>query len=131
MTALEIFFRENEIFLYQISLSVYTATLTTLITINPKILHERKAKAGKRDVSISSIIPRNDNWNNKVIEVNKYLKDLCELNDIPFISNTTINPKKHWNNSRLDLNPKGSNKLCDNFVRYLKGLTSWETAKRN
>ena len=21
------------------------------------------------------------------------------------------------------MNPKGSNKLCDNFVRYLKGLT--------
>ena len=65
------------------------------------------------------------------MEVNSYLKDLCESNDIPFISNTTINPKKHLNNSRLHLNPKRSNKLRDNFVRYLKGLTCWEIVKRN
>ena len=77
----------------------------------------KKVKASKLDVSISSIIPRNDNWNNKVMEVKSYLKDLCERNDIPFISNTTVNPKKHLNNSRLHLNPKGSNKLRDNFVR--------------
>ena len=84
----------------------------------------KEVKASKIDVSISSIIPRNDNWNNKLMEVNSYLKDLSESNDIPFISNTTINPKEHLNNSRLHLNPKNSNKLCDNFVRYLKGLTS-------
>ena len=58
------------------------------------------------------------------MEVNSYSKDLCESNDIPFISNTTINTMKHFNNSRLHLNPKGSNKLRDNFVSYLKGLTS-------
>ena len=82
-----------------------------------------EVKASKLDVSISSIIPRNDNWN-KVMEVNSYLKDLCEGNYIPFINNTTINAKKHLNNSRLHLNAKGSNKLHDNFVRNLKGLTS-------
>ena len=84
----------------------------------------KELKASKLDVRVSSITRRNDSWNNKVMEVNIYLKDLCESNDIPFISNTTINPKKHLNNSRLHLNPKGSNKLRDNFVRYLKGLTS-------
>ena len=85
---------------------------------------EKEAKASKLDVSISSIILRNDNWNNEVMEVNSYLKDLCESNNIPFISHTTINPKEHLNNSRLHLNPKGSKKFRDNFVRYLKGLTS-------
>ena len=84
----------------------------------------KEVKASKLDVSISSIIPRNDNWNNKVMEVNSYLKDLCKSNDVPFISNTTINPKKHLNDSRLHLNSKDSNKLRDNFVRYLKGSTS-------
>ena len=58
------------------------------------------------------------------MEVNSYLKDFCENNDIPFISNITINSKKRLNNSRLLLNLKGSNKLRDNFVRYLKGLTN-------
>ena len=55
----------------------------------------KEVKASKLDVSISSIIPCNDNWNNKVMEVNSYLMDLCESNDITFISNATINPKKH------------------------------------
>ena len=32
----------------------------------------KEVKASKLDVSISSIIPRNDNWNNKVMEVNSY-----------------------------------------------------------
>ena len=54
-----------------------------------------EVKASKLDVRISSIIPRNDNWNNKVMEVNSYLKDLCE-NYIPFISNTTINSNKEF-----------------------------------
>ena len=84
----------------------------------------KEVKASKLDKSISTIISRIDNWNNKVMEVNSYLEDLCERNDIPFISNTTINPEKHLNNNRLHLNSKGSNKLRDNFVRYLKGLTS-------
>ena len=84
----------------------------------------KEGKASKLDVRFSSIIPLNENSNNKVMEVNSYLKDLYESNDIPFISNTMVNPKKHLNNSRLNLNPKGSSKLCDNFLRYLKGLTS-------
>ena len=58
----------------------------------------KEVKESKFDVSISSIISRNDNWNNKVMEVNSYLKDLCESSDIPFISNTTVNPKKYLNN---------------------------------
>ena len=69
----------------------------------------KKVKVSKLDGSISSIIPRNDNWNSKIMEVNSHLKDFCESNDIPFISNTHINSKKHLNNSRLHLNPKGSN----------------------
>ena len=84
----------------------------------------KEVKESKFDVSISSVISRNDNWNNKVMEVNSYLKDLCESNDIPFISNTTINPKKYLNNSRLHWNPKDPNKFHDNFVRYLNGLTT-------
>ena len=32
----------------------------------------------KLDVSISSIIPHNDNWTSKVMEINSYLKDLCK-----------------------------------------------------
>ena len=76
----------------------------------------KEVMASKLDVIIFSIIPCNDNWNNKVMEVNRYLKDLCESNDVPCISNTSIKPKKHLNNIRLYFNSKDSNKLSDTFV---------------
>ena len=66
----------------------------------------KEVKASKLDVSISSIIPRNHNWNNKVMKVNSYLKDLCESNDIPFISNTTTNPQKTFKQQPFTLEPK-------------------------
>ena len=56
--------------------------------INSKIKKQKVLQSqsclwqSKLDVSISSIIPCNDNWNNKVMEVNSYLTDLCESNDI-------------------------------------------------
>ena len=38
----------------------------------------KEVMASKLNVSISGIIPSKDNWSNKVMEVNSYLKDLCE-----------------------------------------------------
>ena len=83
-----------------------------------------KMKTSKLDINISSNITRNDNCNKMLMEVNSYLKDLCKSNDIPVISKGTISPKIHLNNSRLYLNIKNSYKRRDNFVRYLKALTS-------
>ena len=78
-----------------------------------------------RGVTISGIIPRNDQWNNKVREVNDSLACMCENDNIPFIDHSgSIDPRKNLNNSKLHLNVKGSNKLRDNFVRYLKGFSS-------
>ena len=65
------------------------------------------------------------------MEVYSYLKNLCGSNYILFISNTFISPKEHLNISGLHLNPKDYKKLRHNFVKYLKDLTSWETAKQN
>ena len=78
-----------------------------------------------RGVTISGIIPRNDQWNNKVTEVNNSLACMCENDNISFIDHSrSINPRKNLNNSKLHLNVKSSNKLRDNFVRYLKGFSS-------
>ena len=78
-----------------------------------------------RGVTISRIIPLNDQWNNKVREVNDSLACMCENDNIPFIDHSgSIDPRKNLNNSKLHLNVKGSNKLRDNFVRYLKGFSS-------
>ena len=77
-----------------------------------------------RDVTISSIIPRNDQWKNKITEANDCLISMCRDENIPFINHTNvIDPKKNLNNSKLHLNTKGSIKICDNFVKYLKGLS--------
>ena len=78
-----------------------------------------------RSVTIPGIIPRNDQCNNKVREVNDSLARMCENDKILFIDHSRSNdPKETFNNSKLHLNVKGSNKLRDNFVRYLKGFFS-------
>ena len=78
-----------------------------------------------RSVAISGIIPRNDQWNNKVKEVNDSLAGMCENDNISFIDHSRpIDPRKNLNDSKLHLNIKGSIKLRDNFVRYLKGFSS-------
>ena len=78
-----------------------------------------------RGVTISGIIPRNDQWNNKVREVNNSLARIFENDNVSFIDhNRSTDPGKNLNNSKLHLNVEGSIKLRDNFVRYLKGFSS-------
>ena len=76
-------------------------------------------------VSVSNIIPRNDQWNNKVREVNDCLARLCTNENISLIDHSrSIDPRKHLNNSKLHLNIRGSNTLRDNFVKYVKEFLS-------
>ena len=87
----------------------------SIITLAQEVIAE------KRSVSISSIIPRNDKWNNKVFEVNSCLKKLCDDAKIDYLnSSININPRRHLNNSKLHLNTKGSGKLLQNFVTFIK-----------
>ena len=74
-------------------------------------------------VSISSIVLRNDEWNNKAQEVNSFLKNMCTNIDIDFIDKTkVINARKHLSNSELHLNQKGSVKLQDVFTESIRSL---------
>ena len=74
-------------------------------------------------VGISSIVPRNDEWNNKAQEVKSLLKNMCTNIDIDSIDNTkVINARKHLNNSKLHLNLKGSVKLRDVFTESIRSL---------
>ena len=75
-------------------------------------------------VTVSSIVPRNDQWSKKVYEINKVLSNLCKDVNIPFISHSAIDCKRNLNNSKLYLNIRGSKKLQENFVKYLKGFSS-------
>ena len=74
-------------------------------------------------VSISSIVPRNDEWNNKAQEVNRFLEDMCLNYDINYITNSkAVNPRRHLNNGEVHLNLKGATKLMDVFTEAIKGL---------
>ena len=76
-----------------------------------------------RKVTISGIIPRNEQWNIKAEEVNNHMKEMCACAKIDYIDNfQNFNPRRQLNNSRLHLNDKGSYKLDKIFVSYLSDL---------
>ena len=55
-------------------------------------------------VTVSSIVPRNDQWSKKVYEVNKVLWNLWKDVNIPSISHSAIDANRNLNNSKLYLN---------------------------
>ena len=80
-----------------------------------------------RKVTISGIIPRNDEWNNKAELVNNHLKEMCKAANIDFIDNSkNFNPKKHLNNSKRHLNDEVSYKLNNILeVNYISSIYKW------
>ena len=79
----------------------------------------------KRKVTVSGIIPKNDEWNKNGEEVNQHLKDMCKIASINYIDNSSFNPKKYLNNSKLHLNKKGSDKFNSVFLNYITTLFKW------
>ena len=73
-------------------------------------------------VSISGIIQRNDQLNNKVLLVNDSLKKICESIGITFINNGNIRPDLHLNASKLHLNRRGNSILIGNVRKYLNKI---------
>ena len=65
-------------------------------------------KSETNAVMISLIVPRKDNLNNKVQEVNSRLIHVCGERDIAFIDHTdTIDNERHLNESKVHLNKSG------------------------
>ena len=59
-------------------------------------------KSKDNKISISLIVPRNDNLNNKASEVNCRLVHMCAERNIPYIDHTnSIQPENHLNESKL------------------------------
>ena len=79
----------------------------------------KNIKSEKRSVSISGVVPRNDDLNNKASEVNKELSRMCKKEKLPFLEHSNINPRAHLNKSRIHLNRNGSEKLHKNFVDFI------------
>ena len=97
--------------------------------MNSELLPERIAKSvidvaknekiDTRSVNISGIIPRNGNFDNKVMEVNKELAKMCKREKFQFLEHSNINPKAHLNKSKVHLNRNGYIKLGKNFANFI------------
>ena len=67
----------------------------------------KNTQSDSRIVSISGIVPRNDNFNIKATEVKKKLSKICNKEKLLSLSHSNINPKIHLN--------KGS------YIKYVRG----------
>ena len=65
-------------------------------------------KSNSQNVSISNIIMRNDSFNEKAMEVNGYLKQLCTERNIFMIDHPKTIHSRNINRSKLYLNKSGS-----------------------
>ena len=72
-----------------------------------------------KEVIISGIVARNDQYNKKGNEVNNFLKSKCVLNNLTFCDNSNISRNYHTNGSGLHLNYRGTVALANNFLRCL------------
>ena len=74
-------------------------------------------------VTVSGIVPRLDNLNNKANEVNHHLVLMCKERNISFLSHDgSIDPSKHLNESKLHLNSNGIKIFAETFSRFLVKL---------
>ena len=71
-------------------------------------------------MSITVIVARLGDSNNKANEVNCRLVVMCNERNISFLSHDErIDPSKHLNKSKLHLNSNGIKILAENFSRFL------------
>ena len=80
----------------------------------------KEMKTEKNEVMVSGIIPRNDKYNDKGMDVNKLLMSFCLTCKFHFIDNSNINKETHLNMSGLHLNAKGQYVLGTNLLNSIK-----------
>ena len=80
----------------------------------------KEMKSEENEVMVSGIIPRNDNLNEKGIDVNKFLVTFCKTFNFIFIDNSNINKVTHLNKSGLHLNMKGQYLLGRNLLNSIR-----------
>ena len=77
-------------------------------------------KNDDNDVTISGIIPRHGDLNDKGLEVNDMLKIKTSKLTLGFLDNSNIKPEHHLNNSGLHLNGKGTFTFANNLLKFIK-----------
>ena len=79
-----------------------------------------RTKSPNSNVAVSTVVIRADKKNmvEKVQELNKKIKELCEKENIDVINNSNLNDT-HLSKRKLHLNQKGLSILAKNFISYL------------
>ena len=75
------------------------------------------AKNASNDVAVSSLVVRTDELQGKGNEVNLHLNELCASRNIWLIDNSNISPDDLKDG--VHLNPEGTVKLADNFLKVI------------
>ena len=70
-------------------------------------------------IDASSIIQRDNDWNEKVAQTNSYLVEMCEDENLIFVNNDNISPNIHLNRRKLHLNHEGTRVLAKNLLHHL------------
>ena len=83
-------------------------------------------KADKQDVTISSIITRNDRFIAKENDVNKYFTELCFARNFLLIDHSKTLKSQHLNESKLHLNRGGTPILQNTFTIVLSSIFRWQ-----
>ena len=75
------------------------------------------------EITVSLIVPRADNLNNKAIEVNNRLINKCNERNINFIDHKNdVQPERHINESKVHLNRYGTIVFARKFTDYISNL---------
>ena len=69
---------------------------------------------------ISSLIPRNDRYNQKAIDVNNDLLRMCNERNIGFIDHSNLDRRAHLNRSRIHPNRRGTKIIENNILSAIK-----------
>ena len=82
----------------------------------------KNVKSDTTKIAFFGIIPRRDTFNQKAKQVIKNLKNVCEEENIPFISHHNINTRLHLNSRDFYLNNKGAARLAQNYKTFLSNI---------
>ena len=69
------------------------------------------------DVIISSVISKGDQLQQKTLNVNKELKELCVNTNIRYIEHGTLHPRNHFNRSKLHFDFYGNFLFLNNICK--------------
>ena len=86
----------------------------------PNIDFTKNTQSDNRIVITSGIVPHNDNFNIKVMEVSKELSKMRDKYKLLFLNHSNTSLKTHLNKRKFHLNRNGYEKLGKNLINFIR-----------